>query len=128
MAFLAEIYSIDEGFLAELAGELDQLAEAAEPPAPVEAPGALDLDIVTLGGQLWELVVAFGSIKASLETVQLIGRILRRRKDAGVETEVEVALPNGVRVTLSGKMTADEAAARVEEFRQVLGAPPTVEP
>ncbi len=88
MAFLAEIYSIDESFLTELAEALDQLAEAAEEPSLVEAPGSLDLDIATLGGQLWELVVAFGSVKASLEAVQMLAGMLRRRKDAGVHTEV----------------------------------------
>jgi hypothetical protein len=118
MAFLAEIYSEDADFLAELAAEAGDLVAGARPPAPVEAPGSLDLDLATVTGQIWELVVAFGSVKASLEVVELAAKLLRRRKPADQSTTVEFLLADGVKVTLAGSMTPAEVAATLAEYRR----------
>jgi hypothetical protein len=126
MATLVDIYSTDEALIREISDGIGTLVVASEPPAPADAPAALDLDLAALGGQLWQFAVAFGALKSSIEAVELIVQAVRSRHDHGVDTEIELALASGEKVKFSGRMTPEQAAAEIARFRQaMLGADTT---
>ncbi len=91
---------------------------------PVEDAASHDLDLVTLGQQLWEMTVAVGELGGAVAVIQSLVPLLRRRKKEkpnAVTTTVEVVI-NGAKVTFSGEMTPTEAAERVGEFEVTAGA------
>ena len=120
MTTLVDLYSTDEELLREVSAAIGGLVAAAEEPALVDEPGSLDLDVGSLGAQLWQIAVAFGGLKASIEAVTLIAQAVLRRGHKGVDAEVELALPQGIKVKFSGRMTAEQAAAEVERFTRAL--------
>lgn len=113
------------------AGQLQFSASAAE---PVEDAASHDLDLATLGQQLWEMTVAVGQLGGAVAVIQSLVSLLGRRKKEkpGITTTVEVVV-NGAKVTFSGEMTPTEAAERIREFEaaasgSTTGATPDLAP
>jgi hypothetical protein len=120
MAIIAECYSADKELLDLLAARIARHAETVTPPEEVESPATLNLDLADLGRGLWHFLGAFGSIKATVETVKLIIEILRSRASEGKVSEVSVKTGDGGSLTLKGSMTPEEAAQMVTRFEKAL--------
>lgn len=129
-ALVFTIYAVEGELLDDFSREAASQAKAekqqfsASPAEPVEDAASHDLDLVTLGQQLWEMTVAVGELGGAVAVIQSLVPLLRRRKKEkpnAVTTTVEVVV-NGAKVTFSGEMTPIEAAERVREFEVAVGA------
>ena len=118
------LYTVEGHLLGDFSAEAAEGAKATGGPQfsvsaaePVEDAASHDLDLVTLGQQLWEMTVAVGQLAGAIAVVQSLVSLLGRRKKEkpGVTTTVEVVV-NGAKITFSGEMTPAEAAERVREF------------
>ena len=124
MTILATLYSEDDGLLREIAGTLEATSAKAGEPSEVEAPGSLDIDLATIATSLWELLVVFGSVKASLEALQLIMPILRDWRAKGKTTKLEMVGPRNSKITLEGSMTPEEVEEELTRYQAILQEDP----
>lgn len=120
MSILASLYAEDDDLLREVADILKSTSAKASDPAEVEAPGSLDIDLATTAHQFWELLVVFGSVKASLEALELIIKILRDRKTKGRTAKLELAGPRNSKLVLEGSMTPEEIKEAIKKYQEVL--------
>lgn len=123
MPFISVIYASDNDLLREvskiIASHVDEVAEVAE----VDAPATLDLDFATMAQQIWQLLIVFGTVKASLESIELIVKLLRERKTRGKTSRVEFTVPSGAKITLEGNMTPDELAKELKRYEAAFPGP-----
>lgn len=78
------------------------------------------MDLATIGEQVWEMVVAFGGLKGTLEVFEVIVRMVRERRSRDPNVKLELAGPRGEKLVVEGSMTSDELDAELRRFREVL--------
>lgn len=113
-------YANDKDLLAEISAVLAGHVDAIEEPAEVESPATLNLDPATIAQNVWQLLVVFGSIKASVEAIEIIVKLLRERKTKGRTSKVEFTVPSGTKITLEGNMTPEQVAQEVKRYESAL--------
>lgn len=113
-------YANDKDLLAEISAVLAGHVDAIEEPAEVESPATLNLDPATIAQNVWQLLVVFGSIKASVEAIEIIVKLLRERKTKGRTSKVEFTVPSGTKITLEGNMTPEQVAQEVKRYKSAL--------
>jgi len=89
-------------------------------PVEVESPATLNLDLATIAQNVWELLIAFGSIKASVEAIEIIVKLLRERTTKERTSKVEFTVPSGIKITLEGNMTLEQVAQEVKRYETAL--------
>jgi hypothetical protein len=120
MAHMSVCYANDKDLLAEISAVLAGHVDAIEEPAEVESPATLNLDPATIAQNVWQLLVVFGSIKASVEAIEIIVKLLRERKTKGRTSKVEFTVPSGTKITLEGNMTPEQVAQEVKRYESAL--------
>ena len=123
MPFMSVVYAAESDLLEEvsaiLADHVDEIEEVAE----VDSPAILDLDFATMAQQVWQLLIVFGTVKASIESIELIVKLLRERKTSGKSSRVEFTIPSGAKITLEGNMTPEELAKELKRYQDEFPAP-----
>ena len=123
MPFMSVIYAAESDLLNEvrviLADRVDEIEEVAE----VDSPATLDLDFSTMAQQVWQLLIVFGTVKASIESIELIVKLLRERKTSGKTSRVEFTVPSGAKITLEGNMTPEELARELKRYEAEFSGP-----
>jgi hypothetical protein len=127
MRLISVCYSADKALLSEINAAIAGHAAAIEEPTEVESPATLNLDPATILDGLWKSLVAFGSIKATLEAVQIIYALLRERASKGMTSKAEFAVGR-VKIALEGKMTPEQFAKEVRAYKSALTASAKVTP
>jgi hypothetical protein len=122
VSFISTIYGENEELLSAVGKSLAGQAEAIEEPAEVEAPATLNLDPATIAQNAWQVLVVFGSIKASLEAVQLVVKLLRDRATNGQPCKIALTGPSGAKIELDGRMTPEQLAATVKRYETALAS------
>lgn len=123
MRIMSVCYSNDKDLLTEINAALAGNVIAIEEPTEVELPTTLDFDLAaltTLGAVVWQVLVVFGSIKASLEAIGIIVKLLRERKTKGRTAKVEFTVSSGTKITLEGNMTSEQVAEEVKRYKLAL--------
>jgi hypothetical protein len=120
MPSISVCYANDKELLAEVRAALMAHVDAIEEPTEVESPTTLNLDPATVVQTMWQLLVAFGSIKASVEAVKIIVELLRKRAAKGKASKVEWTAAPGIKITLEGDMTPEQAAKAVDHWESAL--------
>jgi hypothetical protein len=116
---MSVIYASDSELLTEINSVLADHVDGSAEPDEVDSPAILNLDFATVSQQVWQLLVVFGTVKASIESVELILKLLRERKTRGKTSQVEFTA-SGVKVTLTGDMTPEEVAAEVKRYESAF--------
>ena len=120
MPLMSVCYANDKDLLAEISAALAGHVDAIEEPAEVESPATLNLDAATIAQNVWQLLVVFGSIKASVEAIEIIVKLLRERTTKGRTSKVEFTVPSGTKITLEGNMTPEQVAQEVKRYESAL--------
>ncbi len=118
--FLIICYANEEELLSEIGDALLPMVEKAEEPEEVDSPAMLNLDPATIAQTVWEMLIVFGSVKASLEAIQLIIQLLRDRSTKGKTATVEFTIPSGVTIKLEGNMSPEEVAKAVASYQSAF--------
>ena len=120
MPVMSVCYANEKDLLEEISVAIAGHVDAIEEPAEVESPATLDLDPAMIAQGVCQLLAVFGSIKASVEAIDIIVKLLRERTTKGKTSKVEFTVPSGIRITLEGNMTPEQVAQEVKRYESAL--------
>jgi hypothetical protein len=120
MPLMTVCYANDKDLLEEIQAALEGHVDAIEEPVEVESPATLNLDLATIAQNVWELLIAFGSIKASVQAIEIIVKLLRERATKERTSKIEFTVPSGIKITLEGNMTPEQVAQEVKRYETAL--------
>lgn len=120
MRILATLYAEDNEVLVDIAAKLSKSVATMGDPSEVSAPGSLDIDLATISQHYWEMLVVFGSVKGSLQAIELLARLIKERKTKGRTAKVELVGPHGSKLVIAGSMSAEELKKEIKKYRVAL--------